>query len=98
MADYHLLQEETGSPSFVSKLEETSVFLIFKLIRLILLSIRPDSKAQVSINDSFLKIKASVLMERPGVHVQSRVAVAAAMITLHMSSKFLRNQHPKESI
>jgi hypothetical protein len=98
MADYHLLSEETGSPSFGSKLEETSVFQIFKLIPLILLSIRPESKAQVSINDSFLKIKASVLMERPGVHVQSRVAVAAAMIKLQMFSKFLRNKRPKESV
>ena len=39
-------------------------------------------KAQVSINYSFLKIKASVLMERPGVHVQSRVAAAVAMINI----------------
>ena len=50
MADYHLLSEETGSPSFGSKLEETFGFLILKLSPLTLLSIRPQSKAQVSIN------------------------------------------------
>ncbi|MGA9236161.1 MAG: hypothetical protein WBV91_15155, partial [Desulfobacterales bacterium] len=45
---------------------------------------RNSPKAQVSINYSFLKIKASVLVERPGVHVQPRVAAAAAMINLQL--------------
>jgi hypothetical protein len=43
-------------------------------------------------------IKASVLMEKPGVHVQSRVAAAAAMIKLKTISKKARNRQLKETV
>jgi hypothetical protein len=45
-----------------------------------------------------IMIKASVSMERPGVHVQLRVAAAAAMIKLQPNSKNARNRHRKETV
>jgi hypothetical protein len=59
---------------------------------------RNSPKAQVSINYSFLKIKASVLVERPDLHVQPRVAAAAAMINLQLLNNDALIRHLKETV
>jgi hypothetical protein len=57
-----------------------------------------SSMAQVFISYSYLMIKASVLLKKPGVHVQSEVAAAAAMIKLQPISKNDRKWQLKETV
>lgn len=54
--------------------------------------------AQVFINNSYFKIKDSVLMERPGVHVQSEVAAGAAMIKLGVNSRPIKIDSPTKGV